>query len=373
MADRTRVLWVMKGLGRGGAERLTTSCAREIDHDRYELEVAYVLPWKDAFVPELARDGVRVHCLGEDGVRAAWVRALHRLLRRERYDLVHTHSPVPAVAARLMPRFLVPALVHTEHNVWQRYRLPTYAANALTYGRNDAAIAVSRGVADSVAAPRWAPWLRPVKPEVLHHGIDFASVRSGPAAREAARVALGLPLDAPVLGSVANFTPKKDQMTLLAAARRLVDDRPDLVLLLIGSGPLQDQLEQRARVLGLERNVRFLGSRDDVPDLLPAMDVFVLSSLHEGLSIALVEAMAAGVPPVATAVGGVPELVQHGVSGLLVPTGDATALADSVAGLLDDADARGSLVQGAVARAAAFGIGPAAHHLEALYAEVLAR
>ena len=176
MTARTRVLWLAKGLGRGGAEKLLVTGAAHLDHERFEVEVAYLLPVKDALVPELTSRGLRVHCLQQQGpTDLRWVPRLRRLIRDGRFDVVHTHMPVPAVAARLVSGKA--ALVHTEHNVWQRYRRPTYWANALTFRRNDAVIAVSQAVADSMRSallPR-----PPATTEVLLHGVEHGALRSG--------------------------------------------------------------------------------------------------------------------------------------------------------------------------------------------------
>lgn len=370
MTGRTRVLWVAKGLGRGGAEKLLVTGAAHLDHARFEVEVAYLLPWKDQLVLDLTSRGLRVHCLQQEGpADLRWVPRLRRLVHEGRFDIVHTHMPVPAVAARLVSGKV--RLVHTEHNVWQRYRRPTYWANALTFRRNAAVIAVSDAVAQSMR-----PGLLPRPPattEVLLHGVEHGALRSGPAARSAARTALGLPAEAPVIGTVANFTPKKDQRTLLAAFAEVRRAHPEARLVMIGSGPLEEVLRQQVRSLGLGDAVLMPGSRDDVLDLLPAFDVFTLSSLHEGLSIALIEALGSGVPAVCTRVGGVHEALRDGVDGLLVPAASAHALAEALARLLDDPGLRARYAANAVEGARRFDIGVAVERIEEIYDEVLAR
>lgn len=369
--DRTRVLWLTKGLGLGGAERLLTTVAAGLDRDRFDVDVAYLLPWKDAFVGDLQASGLRVACLqARRTVDPRWVGRLRRLLAEGDYAIVHTHSPVPAAAARL----LVPAgtrLVHTEHNVWGRYRWPTYAANAATYGRNDATIAVSDAVADSIVPPRWAPGTPPPV-ETLLHGVDLDAIARGPDARAAARAQLGLAADTPVVGTVANFTPKKDHAGLLAAIERVRRDVPDVQLLLIGTGPLEAELRQQVATRGLDDTVVFLGPRDDVPTLLPALDVFVLGSRFEGLPISLLEAMAAEVACVATRVGGIPEAIVDGRHGRLVDPGDPPALAAALTELLTDADQRAALAAAGHARVRAdFSIDRAIERTQALYDQVL--
>jgi glycosyltransferase involved in cell wall biosynthesis len=368
---RPRVLWLTKGLGLGGAERLLTSVAAGIDPERFEVDVAYLLPWKDAFVAELERHGVRAVCLGaRRTVDPRWVLRLRSLLRRRRYAIVHTHSPVPAAAARMLARSPT-RLVHTEHNVWDRYRWPTRAANAFTYTRNDVAIAVSDAVADSIAPPRWLPG-KPPPVETLLHGVDLAGVPRGVGARHAAREALGIEADAHVVGTVANFTPKKDHTGLLAAISQVREQVPGVVLLLVGSGPLEQDLRREVAERRLQDTVRFLGSRDDVPTLLPALDVFVLGSRFEGLPISLLEAMAAEVACVATRVGGIPEAITDGVQGRLVPPGEPTRLAAALTEMLGDDELRADLARAGLARVSAeFSIDRAVGRTQELYDQLL--
>jgi glycosyltransferase involved in cell wall biosynthesis len=365
---RVRVLWITKGLGRGGAEQLLLNCARHVDTSRFEVEVAYVLPGKDALVSALRGQGLKVHCLsaGEKTDRR-WPLRLRRLVRERGYDLVHTHAPVPAVAARLLlPRGL--PMVHTEHNLWPRYRLPTRVANKWTYGRVQGVVAVSQAVADSIDPKRTKAVV-----EVVHHGPDLAAHVVGPGARERARTRLDLDLDVFTVGTVANFTPKKDQATLLEAHALLRRYRPDAKLVMIGSGPLEAQLRSRAAEPDLAGSVVFAGSRSDVPELLPGFDVFTLSSRQEGLPVSLMEAMATGLPVAVTAVGGMPEIVTDGVEGRLVPPGNADALAEVFQDLAGDPAERVSLGKAAAVRAQAFDVAGAQRRVEELYGRVLSR
>jgi glycosyltransferase involved in cell wall biosynthesis len=368
-AGAVGVLMLTKGLGRGGAERLLAGAVRHIDRRRFRVEVAYLLPWKDAFVAEIEAAGIPVHCL--DSRRATsvgWVRRLRHLVRQEDIGLVHTHMPLPAVAARLALPGLThggPTFVHTEHNMWDRYRLPTRWANAATYRRNAAVIAVSDGVAQSISSN--------VPVDVVVHGIDLATLHHGQAARAAGRAALDLPPDAPVIGTVGNFTAKKDHASLLNAFAMVHDDRPDARLVLVGLGPLETELRNQAAALGLADAVLFTGMRDDVFELLPGFDLFVLSSRFEGLPIALLEAMASGVAPITTRVGGIPEVITDGRDGLLVEPGDPGALATALTKLLADDAGRARLATDARARAADFDLGRAVRTIEGIYDRALVR
>lgn len=369
-ASPVRVLVLAKGLGRGGTERLIVGAARHLDRSRFELVVAYLLPWKDAFVADIEATGTEVVCL--DAPRptsVAWLHRLRRLVRERRIDVVHTHMPLPAVAARLALPGRRPAFVHTEHNMWDRYRRPTRWANAATYRRNARVIAVSDGVAGSIRSR--------VPVEVVVHGTDPSLAVSGEAARVAARAELGLAPDARVVGSVGNFTAKKDQATLLRALAGLpaagLGGGGDALLVLVGLGPLEDELRALARQLGIAERVVFAGSRDDVFALLPALDVFALSSRFEGLPIALLEAMASGVAPVATRVGGIPEVITDGRDGLLVDPGDPAALAAALARVLGDDGERARIAACARARAGDFDLVHAVRRAEEVYRQALGR
>jgi len=347
------VLWLVKGLGRGGAEQLLVSVARELDPVMFDVRVGYVLADKDALVSDLAESDVEAHCLSASGV--PWPVALRRLLAGEDFDVVHSHSPLVGAVARLLaPRHTT--MLHTEHNVWDRYRWPSRVVNALTLRRNRRVWAVSEGVARSMR-PR--ALVRGVDLDVLVHGLGEASLVASPLTRRPALERLGLEPGPFTVGCVGNLTPKKDHATLVRAIGVLRRTSPDARLVLVGGGPRERQLKELIRTLGLDDAVLLAGVRDDVPALLPAFDAFAMSSRYEGLSVALLEAMAAGVPPVATRVGGMPEVIRDGRDGLLVSPGDPAAMADALARLVDDQDLRATLAAAARERAGTFGIGPA--------------
>lgn len=366
-----RVLWLTKGLGRGGAERLLTTSAAHLDEGKFSVEVAFLLPEKTAFVSRLTARGMTVHCLGaRSDLDPRWVLRLRRLLRDGDYALVHTHSPLSAAVARLVaPRGV--RVVHTEHNMWGRYRRATYWANALTYRRNDAVIAVSQAVAESVPRRFLPSSLRTSGPTVVIHGTDLVDARSTRLSKADARTALGLPADVPVVGTIGNMTPKKDHLVLIQAFAALRRRLPVARLCLIGSGPLEAQVRQWVRAAGVADATVLAGSRDDAPDLLPAFNVFALSSRFEGLSIALVEALAAGVPSVATRVGGVPEVLRGSDAGVMVEAGDAAALTAALEAVLCDNALQEKMAAAALDRAEDFDVRNAVASIEGIYDSVL--
>jgi glycosyltransferase involved in cell wall biosynthesis len=364
-----RVLILIKGLGRGGAEQLIASSARYWDRSQFEYEVAYVLPWKNALVPEIERLGIRVSCL--QGKRSfSWLANLRSLINRGGFDVVHAHSPVAAAAARATVGISRP-VIYTEHNVWERYHRATLWANLLTYPRNRHVFTVSDHVRDSIRYPALLRFRKMPSVETLYHGIDPQEIEHW-SRRNGIRKELGIPEEAFVVGTVANFKHHKGYPQLMKAAAEVVKFAPDVRFVLVGNGPIERDIKAQARRLGLEGSVVFAGYREDAPRVSSAFDVFALASVYEGLSIALIEAMALGKPAVVTNVGGLPEVVENGRQGLVVPPEDPKHFAAALLALWRNRGLRQRLGEGAVARASFFDIRKAVQRQEAVYQEVLA-
>jgi glycosyltransferase involved in cell wall biosynthesis len=366
-----RILFLIKGLGRGGAEQIVATAARHVDRARFDYEVAYLLPWKNAFVKEIEDAGLRVHCLdGANGL--AWVARLRRLAQARRIDLIHAHSPVAAIGARVaLGGRRRPRRVYTEHNVWERYHRATYLANALTFSRNDHVFAVSDHVRKSIAYPRSLRWRSMPPVETLFHGIDHEAA-SRWATGDGVREELGIPPSAAVVGTVANLKSHKRLDRMLAAATRVRRHMPEVRFVIVGTGPREAQLREEVVRSGLEGTVMFTGFREDAQRVASQFDVFALSSEHEGLSIALIEAMALGKPAVVTDVGGLAEVVTDGVEGFRVPSDDPQALAEAIERLLADPSLRAAMGERGVVRARDFDIRSAVARMESVYEELLA-
>jgi glycosyltransferase involved in cell wall biosynthesis len=366
--SRHRILVLINGLGRGGAEQIVASSFGAIDRGRFEYGVAYLLPWKDALVKEIEESGVRTYAL-DSGRRLGWIGRYRDLVTRERFDLVHAHSPVAAAGARLAFGRSRPPFVYTEHNEWGRYRRATRWANALTCRRNDRIFAVSEEVARSIHPPAWLPGRAPPV-ETLHHGIDLSMVGRWPD-RSGVREELGIPDDVDVVGTVANFKTHKRLDLWFRMAALIRARRPTTRFVVVGQGPLEATVTAMARSTDLGSSVILTGFREDAPRVASAFDVFAMTSDHEGLPIAVVEAMALGVPIVATRVGGLPDLVRDGTDGFLVPRGNVEAAAGRVGDLLGDPALRRTMGDRARERAAAFDIGNAVRRYESVYTELL--
>lgn len=362
---RARVLWVIKGLGPGGAERLLLDHATLGDHDALSYEVAYLLPWKHHLVPAFDALGVPTFCLD---VRSAadprWPARLRRLVRARQPDVVHVHSPALAACARPALRTLRarPALVSTEHNLWSSHHVLTRVANRATLRLDDASLAVSGDVRRSMGGPG-----RDV--EVVTHGVDLERVRAYAVERDAVREELGVAVDETLVVTVANLREGKGYLYLLDAARQVLDAGATVRFAAAGQGPQEAMLRARHEELALGDDFQLLGYVPDAARLIAGADLFVLASVHEGLPLAIMEALALGVPVVATRVGGVPELVDAGTSGLLVEPRDPQALADAIRAAADPLT-RGRLAAGAAHRGDRVDARAAIARLDRLYLEL---
>jgi len=332
---RPVVCQVLHSLTMGGAEMLAARLARGL-RDRVEFHFA-CLDDLGTLGEELRQEGFPVHVLGRrPGFDWRCSYGLTRLLHRARVDVVHAHQYTPffyAMTARLLYRR--PALIFTEHG----RHFPDYPrrkrmlANRLLLRRRDRVVAVGEAVRQALIDNEGIPAGRV---GVVYNGISLPDL-AAPPARDEVRRELAIGPDDLVLMQVARLDYLKDHATAIRTLARVVAQRPDARLVLVGEGPERVKIEEQVRSQGLEESVRLLGLRKDVARLLVAADVFLLTSISEGIPLTLIEAMAAGLPVISTQVGGVAEVVADGVSGLLAPAGDDAALAQHVLRLADDA------------------------------------
>ncbi len=328
MGARAVVLVLIKGLGIGGAERLISESARFWDRRRFDYRVAYLLPWKDQLVADLEATGTSVVMLGGKGsMGPATAARVRRWIQESRASLVHAHLPATGVLARLVASVPV---VYTEHNIADSYRQPTLTLNRITYGRNTRVIAVSDAVARSLESYRGP------KPVVIENGVHMPE---SSASVERIRSELLGDEKSVLVVHVGNIRPHKGHRTLIEATKHIISAAPGALVVSIGGekfpGDL-DRVRSEAAEAGVSSSLRFLGRKENATDYLAAADVVVNPSDAEGLPVALLEAMALARPVVATAVGGVPELIDSGTSGVLVEAGRPDLLATEVLRLLED-------------------------------------
>ena len=255
-----------------------------------------------------------------------------------RPDVVHTHMAKAGSLGRIAARrSKVPVIVHTFHgHVLSGYfpgivNKAFVAAERFLARRTDALIAVSDQIRDDLLSLGIGT---PSQWHVIPYRVDLADLLNSTKSRDEARALLGLPKEGPVVGISGRLVPIKDHETFLAAARKVADARPDTTFVIAGDGELRERLERDAA--SLNGKVRFTGWVTDITALYGALDVVVLTSRNEGAPFALIEAGAAARPAVATKVGGVPQVVRDGETGLLAEAGDADGIAQRILDLLDD-------------------------------------
>lgn len=365
-----RLCHVIKGLGRGGAEGLLPQMIRA-GTDGYAYSVGYFLPWKDALVAEIEATGAPVRCFGTRSNAALLVSVprVARWLRESGTDLVHAHLPLAGVVARLAGRLAGVPVVYTEHNLQERYHPWTRRANRWSWRWQAQVIAVSEEVAASIR--RHVGDRVPVT--VVRNGIEVDRPPPSPERPAELRRRFELPEGAPVVGTVAVLRAQKRLDLWLAAAQRVLAERPEVRFVVVGDGPLRSELEAEAARLGIASSVRFVGLQEDVRPFLALFDLYLISSEFEGLPLALLESMAAGVAVVATSVGGIPEVIGTEREGVLMPFGDPEALAHAVLALLADPERRERLAAAGRERVVQeFSVARMAREIEAIYREVVA-
>ena len=328
---------VLHSLHFAGAEVLAAGLARKLSQ-RYRF-VFFCLDDIGALGEQLRTEGFAVHCLGrQPGISARTAFRLRRAVRRERVDLLHAHQYTPffyAAAARgLAGR---PPIIFTEHGRhWPDVRRERRVlANRLLLKPTDHVTAVGDFIRQMLVDNEGIEHHRI---QVIYNGIDPQMCAVGD--RPVARRTMGAAEDEQLVLQVARFHPVKDHETALQAFARVLEHQPRTRLVLVGDGPLRADMAELAIELGIAPQVTFMGARQDVAALLPGADVFMLSSLSEGISVTLLEAMGARLPIVATAVGGNPEVVGHGRNGLLSPRRDSEAIGRNLLAMLRDEQMR---------------------------------
>jgi glycosyltransferase involved in cell wall biosynthesis len=328
-----RILHLIWALDLGGAERQVLEMVRRLDRSRFDPVVGCLVR-KGRWGEALEAEGVRVIDFAKKpGFDAALLPRLVRFMRRERPAIVHTHAFTAATWGRLGAALSGrPLVVVHEHSAFSLdsplHRTVDRALASLTHRW----IPVSEALARDLARVLGLPVSRVV---TIKNGLPLPAA-TAPVDRSEVRRDLGAERFQRLAGTVGRLERRKGLEVLLGAFQTVSRCQPDLGLVLVGEGPDREILERRARDLGLGDRVLFPGRREDVPRVLSALDVFVLPSHAEGLSIALLEAGAAACAIVATDVGGNPEVIENGRNGILVPPGDPSALAEGLTAVLAD-------------------------------------
>jgi glycosyltransferase involved in cell wall biosynthesis len=346
MEERYSVIHVIGGGEFGGAEEhIIRLMARLPEHGVRGKVVCF---YEAGLSQTLREMGVEVEVLSYGRFDMRLISGLRRLFERDRPHVIHTHGVKANFFTRLAARGLreAPPLVTTVHSLLRYDYLNPLAylgahwMETKTRRWNRHFIAVSRSIRDSLIAEGAAEQ----DITVVHHGIDYERFA---AAEGSLRAEYGIPDDAFVIGAVTRLVKIKAMDDLIRAMPRIVRERPDAKLVLVGSGPEEDALKKLAWDQGVEEHVIFAGFRRDIPACMHSFDVFVSASLSEGLGLNVLEAMAAARPVVATGVGGILDLIEDEVNGLLVMTKLSGDLADAVLDLMRRPDKAARLAQAA--------------------------
>ena len=365
------VLHIITRLDPGGSSENTLITVAGLDRRRYG---PFLMTGPSAegvpaiLVPHLSR---KIHLLND----LLAFGEIYRKIRHGRYTIVHTHSSKAGILGRWAAWLArVPIIVHTPHgHVFYGYygRIPSYMfilLERLTARITDKIITLTeQGIQEHVErhiAPR-------EKFTSIHSGVELSRYTEPRPDPIMARKRLGLSPDWPVVGSVGRFEPVKGYDTLLEAAALLRTRQPKVRFLLAGEGKEESRLKRLAKELRVEDRVFFLGWQQEIPEILSALDLFVLPSRNEGMGRALVQAMAMGKPIVATRVGGVPEVLGEGEAGLLVPPDDPVQLSQAIEQLLTDRELARKLGEGGKRRAPAYSAERMVAEIESLYETLL--
>lgn len=347
---KTRVLHLIGSLTAGGAERNLYYLGPHFKTSAFDHSICCMLE-RGEFAPELERAGVRIFELGYR--RRHFLRTVMRLksiLKKENITILHTHLFEPGLVGRLAAWLAgTPVIITHEHGktLWKKPHHHLFERLATL--RTDMRIVVTEDIRSLRKKHEGTPDYKMV---LIENAVDPERFEVDDGTRKRLRQDLGID-DYFVAGTVGRLVPAKAYDLFLQMAHELLKVDERMRFLLVGDGRLRADLEARARSLGLEGQVLFLGNRTDIPEVLAAMDVYVITSVREGLPISLVEAMLAAKPIVSTAVGGIPEALREPGTGVLVESGDRPALVAAVAGLAADPVRREAM--GRAARQAAFG------------------
>ncbi len=366
----TRILYVIDDLGLGGAQRQLTALVRGLSKDRYQPFVVSLSESKRDYASSMEEARVPLRMLPQSG---KWdlrcLGSLVRMMKEIRPQLVHTWLFTADLYGRLAAWCTqVPVVVSAVRSVepWKPWH--HVLTDRLLKSTTDAFTVNAQAIARVLEAREGIP---PEKIHTIYNGIDletFSSCRDGELRRS-----LSLPEDTPLVGIIGRLSPEKGHEIFLKAAAQVSRPLPQVHFLVVGSGALEEKLRRQARLLQIAPKVHFLKGRPEIGPIFAALNLVVVSSLYEGCSNVVLEAMACGLPVVATRVGGNPEVIDDGETGLLVPSGDSARLSRAVEELLRDpvrAQALGERARLQVQQR--FGLPAMVRKMERLYDRLLA-
>lgn len=367
MTNRITVAQLVLSLELGGLERLVVNFLSTIDRERFDIALG-CLEGPGPLAAAVESLGISVTTFDRrPGIDWRLIPRIARWLKRSNADLLHTHNAAAHFYGALGGRLAsTRCTIHTKHGRDWPDQPRKVLLNRVSALFTRTLVAVSD---DGREIARRVERVPERKLRVIHNGIDTGLFTPG-SARAAAAPFAGVPANAPVIATVARLSPEKDQQTLLEAFAGLCKIREDCRLIIAGEGPARAALEARADSLSCRDRIIFAGAVERVPELLKRVDVFVLTSLSEGISLSLLEAGATGIPAVVSDAGGNAEVVEDGVTGFVVPVRRPDVVAEKIARLLSDEPLRASMGRRARERIVDhFSLARMTRRYEALYRE----
>lgn len=374
-----------------GAERVMSMILAGLDRNRFEPVV--VCPAASRMMEMVQGLNVRTRGLQPLDARFTWrldriirylasfaqvIRAARRVVIDEAPDLIHANSIRAGMVMSAATMGLRMPVIWHAHDILPHHPLSTAVRLFAMVTRRNRILAVSNAVSDRFRGVILRPLRRRVPVGVIHNAVDLERFRADPKGREETRRTLGLAETQPVVGIVGQLTTRKGQLELIQAFARASCEIKDAALLIVGTSLFNrddeyvGQLERAVASLGLLNRVRFLGQRDDIPQLMQGLDVLVVNSHEEPFALTVLEGLSSGAAVLATSVGGTPEMIRHGENGWLVKARDCDALATALVELFADQSLRAGLGrQGRVEAEARFSTERFLKDVEGLYGSVL--
>jgi glycosyltransferase involved in cell wall biosynthesis len=363
-----KILHVIKSLGRGGAEMLLPETIK-LHSKQYEFYVIYFLPWKNQLVKDLEKAGAKVYCFNKTNNVTLLLSfyQLFKFIKQNNIYCVHAHLPWAGFVSRLACKLAKVPLIYTEHNKQERYHGITKWLNKFTFGWQSKVVAVSEDVKISIEQNIGIKY--PVK--VILNGVNTQSFIRNKELGSELRQQLNIPQEAIIISTIAVFRFQKRLLEWLQIANTILEREKNIYFIMIGDGILKPEIMKTYQDLGSHPNIIFPGLQENVKPWLSATDIYMMTSIFEGLPIAMLEAMSMECAIVSTNAGGIKEVIEQGKNGLLRDVEDWKLLEDDLKELISNKQLREQLAIGARKRVQEFfSLERMVSHLESLYTSV---
>lgn len=367
--QKIKILHIIKSLGRGGAEMLLPETLKIHDTSKFEFHYIYFLPWKDQMVSSIEDAGGKVTCLSAKNN----IKLLQQYpnvieyCKKNNIDLIHCHLPWAGFLGRIVFKKTKIPTVYTEHNMQERYHIVTKTINQFTFNSQSLGLGVSEDVTNSIK--------KNINPKIpvrtLLNGANTNTFRGDIELSSSIKIELDIPEDAIVIGNVAVFRFQKRMVEWLQAFKKITLKNSNVYGVIVGSGPLEEEIKEELYRLNLEDRVKFPGLQTNVKPYFSAMDIFMMSSSFEGLPIALLEAMSMECAIVSTDAGGIKEVIRDNYDGLTCKVEEWMRLSDLCQVLIDDPEKLNRFKKAARERAVnSFSLNRMVDSLEEIYLSV---